>query len=136
MGAPGWWWWGGGGFRKNGLPSPRAGLVCLYPMLMGGTKTFLKNIPPPPFVYVQNDQRVMGILLRYVCWGTHQPPPPPRPMGLSQTPHGHSKEADSGGHDPKGPPPLNPIFSPPSPRLLATPRPLVKATPLSKPQWA
>ena len=23
------------------------------------------------FVYVQNDQRVMGIMLRYVCWGTH-----------------------------------------------------------------
>ena len=23
-----------------------------------------------PFVYVQNDQRIMGIILRYVCWGT------------------------------------------------------------------
>ena len=22
-------------------------------------------------VYIQNDQRVMGIILRYVCWGTH-----------------------------------------------------------------
>ena len=28
--------------------------------------------------YIQNDQRVMGIILRYVCWGTHRPPPPPR----------------------------------------------------------
>ena len=24
-----------------------------------------------------NGQRVMGILLRYVCWGTDQSPPPP-----------------------------------------------------------
>ena len=24
-----------------------------------------------PVVYVQNDQRVMGIILRYVCWGTY-----------------------------------------------------------------
>ena len=24
-----------------------------------------------PFVYAQNDQRIMGIILRYVCWGTH-----------------------------------------------------------------
>ena len=30
-----------------------------------------------PVVYIQNDRRVMGIILRYVCWGTHQPPPPP-----------------------------------------------------------
>ena len=29
----------------------------------------------PPVVYIQNDQCVMGIILRYVCWGT--PPPPP-----------------------------------------------------------
>ena len=28
-----------------------------------------------PVVYVQNDQRVMGIILGYVCWGTHRPPP-------------------------------------------------------------
>ena len=28
-----------------------------------------------PVVYVPNDQRVMGIILRYVCWGTHRPPP-------------------------------------------------------------
>ena len=26
-----------------------------------------------PVVYVPNDQRVMGIILRYVCWGTYQP---------------------------------------------------------------
>ena len=31
---------------------------------------FLKKIFTP-FVYVQNDQRVMGIILRFVCWGTH-----------------------------------------------------------------
>ena len=33
----------------------------------------------PPVVYIQNDQRVMGIILRYVCWGTHRLPPPPPP---------------------------------------------------------
>ena len=32
-------------------------------------------------MYVQNDQRVMGIILRYVCWGTHCPPPPPPARG-------------------------------------------------------
>ena len=30
-----------------------------------------------PLVHIQNDQCVMGIILRYVCWGTHRPPPPP-----------------------------------------------------------
>ena len=29
-----------------------------------------------PLVYVQNDQRIMGIISRYVFWGTHRPPPP------------------------------------------------------------
>ena len=29
-----------------------------------------------PVVYVQNNQHVMGITLRYVCWGTQRPPPP------------------------------------------------------------
>ena len=29
-----------------------------------------------PLVHIQNDQCVMGIILRYVCWGTHRPPPP------------------------------------------------------------
>ena len=36
---------------------------------------FLKKIFTP-VVDVQNDQRVVVILLRFVCWGT--PPPPPR----------------------------------------------------------
>ena len=31
-------------------------------------KLFLKKFTP--LVYAQNDQRVMGIILRYVCWGT------------------------------------------------------------------
>ena len=46
-----------------------------------------------PVVYSQNDQRVMGIILRYVCWGTDPPPPrgarrltaqPANPQGLGQ----------------------------------------------------
>ena len=65
-GAPGW-----GGGSENGLPSPRANFVWFYPTLM---VLFL-----PPLVY-QNDQRIMGIVLRYACWGI---PPPPAP---SQTP--------------------------------------------------
>ena len=36
---------------------------------------FLKNFPL--VVYIQNDKRVMGIILRYVCWDT--PPPPGSP---------------------------------------------------------
>ena len=44
-------------------------------------KFFLK-ILFTPVVCVQNDQCVMGIILRYVSWGTHGPPPPPHP-----TPH-------------------------------------------------
>ena len=31
-----------------------------------------------PLVYVQG---VMGIVLSYVCWGTHRPPLPPRDHG-------------------------------------------------------
>ena len=38
-------------------------------------KSFLK-IFLTPFVYVSNDQCVMGIILRDVCWGTHGPQPP------------------------------------------------------------
>ena len=37
-------------------------------------KFFLKKIFTL-HVHIQNDQRVMGIILRYVCWGTHRPPP-------------------------------------------------------------
>ena len=39
-------------------------------------KFFLKNFFSS-LVHIQNYQRVMGIILRYVCWGTHRPPPPP-----------------------------------------------------------
>ena len=41
-------------------------------------KFFLKKICTP-IVHIQNDQRVMGIILRYVCWGP--PPPPGEPIG-------------------------------------------------------
>ena len=39
-------------------------------------KNFLKFFFTP-LAHIQNDQCVMGIILRYVCWGTHRPPPPP-----------------------------------------------------------
>ena len=73
------------GGSENGLPSPRANFVCSHPMLMG-------RKVPPPLVYVQNDQRVMGIILRCVCWGTH------RLRALSQTLCRHSKQAELGAH--------------------------------------
>ena len=38
-------------------------------------KNFLKK-NFTPIVCIQNDQRVMGIILRCVCWGTPRPPPP------------------------------------------------------------
>ena len=70
-----------------------------------------------PLVYVQNDQRGMGIILRYIPEGTHRTPPPP--AAPSQSPRRHSKQAASGAHGGGGggwkmgskvPLPLNPIF--------------------------
>ena len=46
---------------------------------------FWRN-PPPPIVYVQNDQHVMGIILRNVCWGVTDPPPPWGPRQLTARP--------------------------------------------------
>ena len=45
-----------------------------------------------PLVHIRNDQRVMGIILKYVYWGTHRPPlgfpvtdrPTRDPQGLGQ----------------------------------------------------
>ena len=46
-------------------------------------KFFLKKFSP--VVYIQNEQRVTGIILRYVCWGNPPPPPPTgEPGGLGQ----------------------------------------------------
>ena len=38
-----------------------------------------------PLLYAQNDQHVIGIILRYVRWGTHRPPPPPPGTGFGST---------------------------------------------------
>ena len=65
--------------------TPRSAKVQVGSWLMGASvdgQFFLTQL-----VYIQNDQRVMGIILRYVCWGT--PPPPPRspaadPQGFGQ----------------------------------------------------
>ena len=57
-----------------------------------------------PLVYVQNDQCVMGIILRHLCWGTHYPPPPPQGPAA----------ADGRTHLP--PPPLDP---PPGPQKFS-----------------
>ena len=56
-----------------GVDSVRGGLA-------EGNRIFLKK-NFTPFVYIQNHPRVMGIILKYVCWGTHLPPPPPPPPG-------------------------------------------------------
>ena len=49
-------------------------------------KFFLK-ILFPPVVSVPKSSRVMGIILRYVCWGTHGPPPPPGTPAADQPTH-------------------------------------------------
>ena len=86
-------------------------------------KFFLKKIFTS-HVHIQNDQRVMGIILRYVCWGTHRPPPggpaadrptrrPPR-FGSTKGGGGVPPPPLEGGGGP--PPPLQP------PKLSNTPR--------------
>ena len=40
-----------------------------------------------PVVYVQTDQRVSRIILRYVCWGTHRPPSPLRTPAADRPTH-------------------------------------------------
>ena len=67
-----------------------------------------------PVVYVSNDQRVMGIILRYVCWGTHGAPPPippwtpaiDRPTYLPPLPDPQKFSHTVGCQDSNGPPPL------------------------------
>ena len=65
-------------------------------------------------VHIQNDQRVMGIILRYVCWGTHRPPPggpaadrptrrPPR-FGSTKGGGGVPPPPSEGGGGPPPPP--------------------------------
>ena len=49
-------------------------------------KIFLK-IYFTPVMYVPDGQRVMGIILRYVCWGTQGPPPPPGTPAAGQPTH-------------------------------------------------
>ena len=64
--------------------------VILAHVFAQNTKSLIGNfflkISFTPFVYVPNDQRVMGIILRYVCWGTHGPPTPLHASALRGTP--------------------------------------------------
>ena len=55
------------------LLAPKAPENCFWPH---GGKFVLSYPGFTPHVYVQNNQRVMGIILRYSCWGTHRCPPP------------------------------------------------------------
>ena len=99
--------------KKDFDPDPTSGsdLGGWEPELMG--KFFLKkNITP--LVYVQNDQRVMGIIFRYVCWGTYQPPPPP-PRGARRL---TARPADPRGLGQPSPPPPPP---PTTPKTVAYP---------------
>ena len=61
---------GGGGFRRWDA----RGQFCLVLPHADGWTCFLKEMFTP-LVYVQNDLRVMGVVLRYLCWGTHRLPP-------------------------------------------------------------
>ena len=77
-------------------------------------KFFLKKIFTS-HVHIQNDQRVMGIILRYVCWGTHRPPPGgPAADRPTRRPPRFGSTKGGGGVPP--PPPLQP------PKLSNTPR--------------
>ena len=77
-----------------------------------------------PLVHIQNDQCVMGIILRYVCRGTHRPPPggPAADRPTRRPPRFGSTKAGGGVPSPPppwggwGPPPLSP------PKLSHTPR--------------
>ena len=81
-------------------------------------KIFFENFFTP-VLYIQNDQRVVGIILRCVCWGTHRPPPPPRgarrlttrpagPQGLGQPRGGGSPPPYNPPRPCAKPPPYNP----------------------------
>ena len=57
-----------------------------------------------PLVYVQNNQRVMGIVLRFGCWSTHRPAP-------------HTPRGDPGGSPPDPPAPWVWVHEAPYPPL-------------------
>ena len=69
-----------------------------------------------PLVHIQNDQRVMGIILRYVCWGTHRPPPPPGGPAADRPTRRPPRFRSTKGGGRAPPPPLQP------PKLSHTPR--------------
>ena len=58
--------------------------TCWFLPSADGWRRFLKKSFAPPLVNIQNDQRIMGIILRFVCLGIPPPPattirPPPLP---------------------------------------------------------
>ena len=57
----------------------------------------------------------MGIILRYVCWGTHRPPPPPGSLAADRPTRRPPRFGSTKGGG-RGPPPLQP------PKLSHTPR--------------
>ena len=65
---------GAGGFR-TWAPTSKIQLCWFLSCADGWKKIYLKK-GLKPAVYVQNDQRVTGIVWSYVCWGTHRPVPP------------------------------------------------------------
>ena len=97
------------------MSSQGAEQILLLLLDAGGWENF-----STPLAYVQNDQRVIGIILRcvFVFW---VPPPPPRQFQPPSPPPKHSKGADLGAHGWGGglknglqspPPPHAPIFLP------------------------
>ena len=59
-------------------------ILLFLPIADGWKKMFFEK-SFTQLVYVQHDQRVMGITVRYVCWGT--PLHPSSPGALSDLPH-------------------------------------------------
>ena len=112
--------WGGGlssprmvgGVHK--CPPKSKSQFCLLLPYADGWKEFLKKVFTP-FVYVHNDQRVMVIILRYVCRGIHQPPQRPLRPHPPSIVRGHTWEPMVGGGWKKGskaPQPPQPNFLP------------------------
>ena len=91
----------GGGFGKWAPESK--GQICFFLPYADGWKFFFEKVFTS-LVCVQNDQRIMGMILRYVCWDT---PPPPALSNPPQADLGAHGGGEGGGQWAPPPPPLS-----------------------------
>ena len=87
--------------------------------MMTHWKNFSKKNSPMRCI-PQNDQRIVGIILSHVCWGTLGPPPssPVGPLGVPDT--GAEKGGGSGRGARENPPPRAQSQFSPTPKMRAT----------------